>query len=312
MLNTTAITRLAGNLGLKLKQHAPTILFVTGIGTGIAATVQACKETSAAEKVLDEHNDRLDKIHYVNENCDEMELPYTDEDYRRDIFGEYVKTGAGLAKAYGPALAFGTISIVSLISSHAILLRREAQITSAYSALLAAFEAYRAKVKEMVGDENEKQIASETKKALTNGDPVNTLDIPDDSIRGRFYYGPYFYDADGNKVPNKNWDSIDNDRNILFLTTMERYIYEQNETYGHVFLSKALNDALNFPDIYPFSHVYGWSKKLNPASSVDLGFRNDSNFMNGVRDDNGDLMGVWLEPNYDGLIINNYVTSVTC
>ena len=307
-MNTQFITRFVGNVGLKLKQQSPTILLVTGIGSGIAATVMACQETSNAEKVLDEHIIRMEKINYVNEHREKFpEAEYTDDMYRKDVFGAYVKTGIGFVKAYGPAIALGTLSIVSLVASHCIMRRREAELTAAYGSLAALFSNYRAKVKELIGDDEEQKAYDEASNtnAITARD-VKTSDLPPVEPYGRFFYGPYFIGKNGEKIPNTNWDPIDNHRNVLFLITMEQYAYQYYETTGHIFLSKVLSDMLGFPDVIPYAHVCGWSKKENPNSFLDLGFRNDENFMNGIRDEDGELQGVWLEPNYDGIIINNY------
>ena len=121
------VTRTFGRVGLKIKKHSPEILVVTGIASGVAATVLACKATTKLESVMAKHKEEVNKRHdYVEANGFTEE--FTEEDYKKDLAIVYTQTGVKLAKMYATAVTLGVRSVTCVLSGNNILSKRNAAI----------------------------------------------------------------------------------------------------------------------------------------------------------------------------------------
>lgn len=134
----------------QLKKYSPEILTGLGITGVVAGTVMACVATTKLDKTLEPHKQKLDDIH-ENPNPDEKE-------HRKDIFTEYAKTGFDLAKLYAPSVAIESAAIACLLGSHKIMRNRNAALAAAYTTVSSAFDSYKKRVAEKVGEDVEKEI----------------------------------------------------------------------------------------------------------------------------------------------------------
>lgn len=154
-------TRALGKAELKLKKNSPQILLTVGIGGILTATVLSCRATLKAQDVIDKHNEALDSAHKAKQMVEDEELPpeaYTEEDYKKDIVNIYVKTGAELAKLYGPSIVVGGLSIFAICKSNGILNERNGILAMTAAAEAKEFKDYRARVAERFGEDVEEEI----------------------------------------------------------------------------------------------------------------------------------------------------------
>jgi hypothetical protein len=150
------VTRAINKIGFKLKKHAPEILTGIGIGSGAACLVLSNKTT----------HDKLDDI--LNEHNADMEVIREEsESIKKDTVKRYAKTAGKLAKAYGPALACGAVSVTCAVSGCKISHDRNVALAGAYAALDQGFKKYRENVKERYGDEIDKELRAGVKKGIS-------------------------------------------------------------------------------------------------------------------------------------------------
>lgn len=156
------VTKFGNNVLTGLKKNSPKILFGIGIAASIGAFVEAIRETPKAIDALEDHKEMVAKCKedlaankkvVVDENNETVEYEYGPKEYKKDIFGIYVKTGGKLLKIYGPALALEAISITSFVFSEKIINEENRLLTSALEASVGGAIADRNKVREAIGEE---------------------------------------------------------------------------------------------------------------------------------------------------------------
>ena len=149
---------------LKVKKHAPEILLVTGIIATGAAIVTACKATRKLDKIIDEHKENLDKINISVEETktfiddDGKEKKYTKEVAKTDKFCTYRDTAFRIVKTYAVPAALFIGGVTCFVASTVILKKREKASLALFNGSLAAFNAYRSKIRDAVGEEAESKI----------------------------------------------------------------------------------------------------------------------------------------------------------
>ena len=143
--------------GLTTKKYSPEILAaVGGIGT-IAAIVLACKATTKASDILEEHKKSVEEIHEVKDS-EEYAEEYDEKDYRKDLTIVYSHTVLKLVKLYGPAILTAAGSLFCMFAAVNILRKRNAALTMACTTLASAFANYRQRVKDRYGEDTEFEI----------------------------------------------------------------------------------------------------------------------------------------------------------
>ena len=149
------ITRAIGTVQLAAKAHAPTIMVVTGVVAMGAAVVTAGKQTLKVEEVLEKHTPQLENI-VTGENLGLAN--YDKEDAFRDRMKVYGAASYDLGKVYfvpgvlflgGAALIFG---------GHRVMLRRNATLALAFTAVSNAFDKYRENVRQSFGEDTDQAM----------------------------------------------------------------------------------------------------------------------------------------------------------
>lgn len=240
------LSRFVAKAALKVSKKSPEILLATGIISGVASTVVACRATLKADKVLDEHKEMIDGINKALEECPE---DYTEKDKKRDTAIAYGKTIGKFVKLYSPAIALGTLSIVSFCASYGILKKRNVALTLAYGELLKNYNHYRDKVKEKYGDEVDKEIIfGEAEPVVEKGADEKTEKV---TFEGNTYsqYAKFF------DATSPNWVN-DAYYNKSFLTQLQEEFNWKLRSRGHVFLNEVY-EALGF-DHTPEGALVGW------------------------------------------------------
>lgn len=289
--------------GLKLKKHSPEILVGVGIVGTVTATVMACKATTKAGDILEEHNTQMDAINTVVEMGRE---DYTEEVHKKDTAIVYTQTAIKFAKLYGPSIALGVLSIGCIVYSHNILNKRNAALAAAYATIDRGFKDYRGRVIERFGKELDRELKYNIKaqeferteidekgKETVVKETVNVADDPNT-------YSDYarFFD-DG----CEGW-SKDPEQNLCFLKCQQSYANEKLKSQGYLFLNDVYK-MLGIP-VTKAGQCVGWIyDEKNPIGDnfVDFGFY-DTNRTK-VRDFvNGYERTILLDFNVDGNILD--------
>ena len=290
-----AVSRSFQKIAFKLEKHTPEILVAIGVGGGITATVLACKATLAAQDILSDSKDKVDEIN---------SLDAKDEDRQEALKKVYIHTGLELARVYGPSIAIGTASIVSIFASHKMMRNRVATLVTAYGTLDSAFKEYRKRVAENFGEDKELETYHDVKfveEETGDGQPISLAKRNSDleKVDGYSIYARCFDEY------NPNWKD-NSDYNLDFLRGVQRYLNDQLEYRGFLFLNEVYRE-LGFEET-PAGQLVGWIYDPNRTdvgdNSVSFGLYNPEHgaalgdFINGYN------KSVFLDFNVDGVIVD--------
>ncbi len=274
-------------IGRTVVRHGPTIMTVAGIVGVVGGGVLACKATIKAEDVMREHLINKESIGF-NEYADEGE-------YNKALTMVYIHTGKQLAKAYGPALLVGALSIGSILYGHKVLCARNIMIAGAYKALTMDYDMYRERVRDKIGYDEEIMIRHNIKQYPIENRETGDIEyynyvLSDDeaawNARSKFFCESSIYWTED---PEKNRDFLEK-----VMADMQKLFNKK----GYLFLNTVYK-ALDIPETYAGS-VCGWVKGLGD-DVIDFGFYNqDSEAMR--RFINGLEPVVLLDFNDDGYI----------
>lgn len=140
-----------------LSEHSPEILTGFGIAGMLVTTVLSVKATPKALQLIEEEKDRLEL------DGDEQLRPI-----------EVVKVAW---KPYIPATITCVVSIACLIGASSVNMRRNAALAAAYKLSETAFEEYKDKVVEVIGDKKEKTIREKVAQETVDKNPVSKNEI---------------------------------------------------------------------------------------------------------------------------------------
>ena len=257
----------------------PTLFFAAGVTGMVTSTVLACRATLKLEATLDDHiDDNVVVNGVINDSVTKIHQPL----------------GAALAVArlYAPAAIVGVASITMLTKSHNTLVKRNAALSAAYTALDKGFRDYRARVVTKYGQEadDELRYGGVVEKEKVGGKTVSKTKAGPTAAS---IYAVWFDEY------NPNWGK-DPEINKLFLRAQQNYLNDLLHARGHVFLNEAYT-ALGF-DHTQAGSVVGWILNEGGDNYIDLGV------FNGEDDDrirdfvNGREATILLDFNVDGLI----------
>lgn len=302
---------LAATAGLTVKKYSPEILTAVGIVTFIGTIVVACKQTTKAGDILDEHKKAMDEIKEAKELADKDELidrngnhiNYSVEEVKSDKIGTWSKTGVEFGKLYLPVIALGTISLSCFLVANRIMKTRYLGAVAAFNALSDAFDRYRERVREDGGVDLDRRYmygTSQNKIDVVevdeNGKQHKHKEIAED-INSEYPLGsPYakFFDE---SCPD--WDESP-EINGLFLKAREAQANKILNERGHLFLNEVY-DLLGIQRT-SIGALVGWVKGLGD-DKVSFGLENIGSqatrrFVNGLES------VVLLDFNVDGIMYN--------
>lgn len=240
-------TRRLNRLGLKFKKHSPEIMVATGVVGVVTSTVMACKATTKIDKVLSESKEHVEKTKdYVEEHG--FTEKYTEEDYKKDLTIMYAQRGLKIARLYAPAVMLGAVSIVTILSGHNILRKRNAALAAAYATVDKGFREYRGRVIERFGEELDKELKYNIKSKELDEIKVNKKTGKEEVVKKSVHvanpneYSDYarFFD-DG----CTGWTK-DPEFNLMFLKDQQRYADDRLKSKGSLFLNEVY-DMLGIP-----------------------------------------------------------------
>jgi hypothetical protein len=271
-MNQTALN-LSKKTEFFFKKNGPGLLTAAGIGGMIAANVltaraalktqdQVKKLKAEADQIKDRENDTEKKAH--------------------DLGRHWVVNGYPVVKEFAPAIFVGAVSITCLVTSHRMMKSKQASLVAAYAALDTAYKAYRARVREVVGEEAELELYRAPRVITTEeGGQVTACEIDfGDSMPS--IYSRFFDESNPNFTKTPEW-------NMMFLRMKQTQWNDRLTAVGFVFLNEILDD-LGFERCQMGQHV-GWRRDAKEKGTgdgyVDFGLyeifdENKRAFVNGL------------------------------
>lgn len=286
----TAISQKIARQGLLASKNSPTILFGAGVVGMVGSTVLACRATLKMHEVLDTAQEDLGQARKLAHFQDER---YTETDRKKDTAIIYARSAGKVGRLYAPSIILGAASIACLTKSHNILQERNLALAAAYTAVDEAFKAYRERVVEKYGEEEDRNLRYETE-VVTGYDPETDKPIEETILaesNGKSMYARWFDDQ------SSNW-SEEPYYNFAFLRSAQNWFNDMLRSRGHVFLNEVY-DHLDIPRTRPGS-VVGWIINDNGDNFVDFGIFEDEEKTRGFV--NGREGSILLDFNVDGVI----------
>lgn len=279
----TSITRSIGRKILTTKMNSPHIFFAGGIVGVVGSTVLACRATLKLEKTVDGvEKDLL----IVKEGFEQNIL--TEKEYHKHLIHIYAKSAVKVGKLYGPSIIVGGVSIAALTGSHIQLTRRNTALTFTLAAVSKAYNEYRIRVQEEIGEKRELDIyrglGDDTVEIEGHKKKVQVTDPNAWSIYARVF-----------DEYNTNWVK-DPEYNRTFLQCQQNYYNQKLKVRGHVFLNE-IYDALGM-ERSRAGAVVGWITDGNGDGYIDFGLfeASSSRFMNNYE------RSIILDFNVDGVV----------
>ena len=281
---------------LQIQKHSPELLLGAGIVGFIGTVVLACKATVRAEDVLNTHKFNMD----MAKEADELADPKEGYDIRKEKAIVYAHTVVNMSKTYAPAIAAGSATLFCFLKAYNIANARYVGAVAAYNAVSAAFNDYRARVKEECGEAVDQHFmygGDRTKIDATIDEDGKQRkikeEVEDIKIDGHSQYAIIFDKRSPDWDPNPLF-------NYKWLRANETAANDILHTRGHLFLNEVY-DMIGMPHTTAGA-VVGWVDG-NGDSFVDFGLY-DPNNESAKRFINGEDNTVLLDFNVDGVIFD--------
>jgi len=284
---------------LKTKKHSPKIMFAAGVVGVVTTVVTASRATLKGADILENH-----KLTKAGLEGIPFGVEYTKDDLVKDKALLITQTSLKLAKVYAPSVIIGVASIGLLTGAHVALTRRNAALTAALAAVDRAFNEYRGRVRESVGEERERELyrdVREEKITVTDANGKQKQVVAKVGHGGGKYtalYGPITPEG----FPNPNWQELP-EMNVLALRGIQRQMNDKLQINGFVFLNEVLNE-LDLPRT-KMGQAVGWLKRSADGDGfIDFGIFEDKDadrlfkFASGREDE------IWLDFNCQGDILD--------
>lgn len=285
---------------LVLTKNAPYILTGIGIAGMLGSTILACRATLKSQEVIKEYKKTRGAIEMCidlvnNPDSNVTEADFSKEDCIKDKTRLYVGTALELTKLYAPALALGAVSVFLIGKGQTIQAKRVAALGAAYTALQEGWDQYRARIREELGEDKEREIHQagiQTVKETVDGLEIDKIDVSKVS--------PYAVAFDRH---NPNWNP-DNGMNSVFLRAVQNSANDLLKSRGHLFLNEVY-DELGFQHT-TLGALVGWVFDPSDADAqrdnyVDFDLLSDEN-QNVLTYGNGTDGTIMLDFNVDGVI----------
>lgn len=281
------VTRSLAHQVLVAKKNSPHIFFAGGVVGVVGAAVLACKATLKLEATIDEVKQDLVE---VKEKHDDPNASYPEKQYTKDLGRAYGVSVYKFGRLYGPSVAVGVVSIAALTGSHIQMTKRNTALTATVAAISKAYEEYRVRVREELGEERELELYRNVREDAdpVTGELVQTVNPSK--------YSPYARCFD---EANPNWENSA-ELNYIFIKCQQEYANHRLHTRGYVLLNEVYA-SLGFEYTSPGA-VVGWV--YDPYAEGDGDNYIDFGLFeaHSERFRHGDEKNVWLDFNVDGVM----------
>jgi hypothetical protein len=271
----------------KINKFSPQILTAVGVVGGIASTVLIAKASMDLEPIVTNHEEGKASI-----QLNASEGVYETEGERSAAIRKlYIRSGLDLVKLYGPGVSLGVASIVSVVAAQGIAQKRQVAMVAAVKSAESAFQAYRARVIESIGEEKEAEIRYGVSTEVVEDENGKKTKVKSFSADG---LSPYTYVFD---ETNKSWQRGNRELNFLYLKNMQNWANDRLNARGYVYLNEVYS-WMGIPEVAE-GQVIGWLHKDfdNGDGYIDFGWDNIGNTKFGDK-----LDGILLDFNVDGEI----------
>lgn len=146
-------------IGNDMKIKTPEILLGVGLVCVVGGTLLACKNTLKIKEVLDDHNEYIEKIEKFRGT-----EKYSEEDAQQDTAILYRNTIGSMVKAYAPVVGLEILGLGCILYSHKVLSDRYLGALSTINAMQLGLNAYRNRVRDKVGAQEEYDLFHNIKK----------------------------------------------------------------------------------------------------------------------------------------------------
>lgn len=275
------VSRNVGRQILNAKKQSPHIFFVAGIVGVVGTAILASRATLRLSGTLDQIESDLDAA---------KELKDTNhDDWQLDTVYIYSRAGLQIVRLYGPTIIVGTLSIAALTGSHMQMSRRNTSLMAAYALVAKAYEDYRDRVRETLGEEKELDIYHAVTNSERKGEAGNKELVKQVDPTKWSPYAVFFDEA------SRHWEK-DPELNRIYIQCQETFANHLLRARGHVFLNEVY-DMLDVPRTKAGA-VVGWVIGDEGDNYVSFGMfdGHNSHFVNGWE------RSVILDFNVDGVI----------
>ena len=191
------------------------------------------------------------KMRLVEDNLNKND-EYGEKDYNHDRFVVLAQTATIIGKEYAPSILVGGATLACFFGAYNIMQKRNVALAAAYSLVQTAFNEYRARVKEEMGDEYDSHFRygyelKKTKKSK-GSDSGKKFDIvkPENGFGQMSMYsrlfGPYEFDVETGQYEGTRMFMNNHEMNYLALRNAQNRLNDRLRLSGHVFL----NDVYDF------------------------------------------------------------------
>lgn len=277
MSKVTKVVRVkAGVTGLKIRKNSAELSLGAGIVGIFLTVISASKATLSAPDILELHKTRMEEAVEAVEAAKAEHIAY---DIGREKLIIWSKTFVDLAKLYMPSITLGGLSIGFILLSRNITHRRYLAAVAAYNAVREAFDVYRERVREEMGDMYDhhfrygtelREVVDEVidekgkKKKVSRMEEVEGTEQLDGSNLS-FWWDEYL--PDGRKNPN--WDA-NPEFCKSWLRGRENLITDLGRQQGHLFVNDVMRE-LGLPGVFPSGQLLGWVFPKNGYGFISLG-----------------------------------------
>jgi hypothetical protein len=281
---STMATRSFGSTSLFMRNNSPAILTGAGVIGFIATTALTIRSTTKA----------LDAMPKISEDINESKMFRGSENARKkQVVAAYATSSLKMAEIYWPPLLVGSASIICVLAGHGLMQRRQASLVAAYTALDAGYKAYRSRIRQAFGEENELKVYRGEKFDFKEMPPPCEIIDEEDAFAPASPYARFFDEY------NKHWVKTA-EYNSIFLRSQQNWANDRLQAYGYLFLNDVY-EALGIERSQAGQSV-GWLRNGNGDGFVDFG-------LDVIYDEtsraftNGQEPSVLLDFNVDGPIL---------
>lgn len=274
-----------GAVALRISKNSPSILFGVGLVGVLGGTAMACRATLKAKDDLGKFREDVSAVKALREGPSDSGYP--SDESNKDLAYVYLRNSSDIIRRYAPAAVVIGASVACLTRSHNQLMRRNEALVAAYVVLGDAFSGYRDRVREKLGEEEEKDLY--LGRRLIAGPVDADGGAPSDEYQAESASSPYsrFFDGCNSTLWVK-----DPTMNELFLRCQQNHANHLLSSRGHLFLNEVY-DMLGM-ERTPAGAVVGWLRDGSGDEFVDFDYQ---------RIQTGLDPAVWyLDFNVDGLI----------
>lgn len=297
-MNLNALKMTARGALKVLKHYTPEILAISGAASVAVGIVGVAKETYTADEIIAKHKEERSKIAEAAEIAaeDPENYPF---DEKREIIKLYCKTAVKMARKYAVPVSLIVYGLTAMLGGVFILRRRNAVLMSAYTAITQAFNDYRARVREEMGDDFDRDIMTGAKheeveveytdengKKKKKKQGIKVVDPKNNISPYSRWYGDFAPD-DVNYCPDFVKPAPD-DSNISFamaynmnrLIQLEKYLNDELCYKPFITLNYVL-EQIGYTHFSEAGQFVGWSRDPKLAGMVadriDLGLTTEYN-----------------------------------